>query len=180
MSRGLKWKPRLSAQHTGFLRQSSCLSWGEKALQNLQTNLQVICFSFSVLTESAHMPSQGCPRQLELCSKRPFICVFVPQPCHSSPPLRRACLLRGVVTAGDTLTFLSVCSQGRQLRPPVFPVIRGYFQWGAMVKLDVTAQTGQIKGLSCFLVSKQRPSSAEFTGQTLLLFCVVNFSLSNL
>lgn len=113
MSRGLKWKPRLSAQHTGFLRQSSCLSWGEKARQNLHRNLQVICFSFSVLTESAHMPSQGCPRQLELCSKRPFICVFVPQPCHSSPPLRRACLSRGVsLRVTHSLFCLSILRGG--------------------------------------------------------------------
>lgn len=179
MSCGLNWGPRLRAQHIGFIRQSSCLSWGGKACQNLHRHLQVICFLFSVLTESAYMPSQGCPRQLGLCSKRPFICVFVPQPCRSSPPLRRACLLRECHCGWHT--HFSVCLfSGEAATASSLPNNQRILSVGCYGETCCQSQTGQIKGLSCLLVSKQRYSSAEFTGQTLPLFCAICFSLSNL
>lgn len=179
MSCGLNWEPWLRAQHIGFIRQSSCLSWGGKACQNLHRHLQSFVF-YSLC--SPRVPT--CHRWAVLgswdCAQRDPLSVS-----SSLRPAVQALLWEELVFSGECHcgwhTHFSVClSSGEAATTSCLPNNQRILSVGCYGETCCQSQTGQIKGLSCLLVSKQSHSSAEFTGQTLLLFCAICFSLSNI
>lgn len=154
MSCGLNWEPWLRAQHIGFIRQSSCLSWGGKACQNLHRHLQSFVF-YSLCSPRVPTGHRRAVLGSWDCAQRDPLSVSSSLRPAVQALLWEELVFSGSVTTGDTLTFLSVCPQGRQLQPPVFPIIKGYFQWDAMVKLAVRARLAKSKAsLACWSLSR--------------------------